>query len=206
MKKIIPGLMALLLSAFQLTSCAQAKNQPTNENNMKEKKILVAFYSRAGENYSVGNVAVGNTQKLAEMIAEVTGADTFQIRPVKEYAADYTECTREAKAEKEANARPAIVADTNVEDYDVVFLGYPNWWSDAPMPVYTFIEKHQWAGKTVVPFCTHEGSGLSNQREIEAAVAGATVLKGFDMYGHVAQTASEKARREVRSWVESLGI
>lgn len=204
MKKAIFAIVLLLVSAFQLTSCAQAKSNENKETDMKDKKVLVVFYSRAGENYSVGNVSVGNTQKLAEMIAAEAGADTFQIKPAIEYPLGYDECTRVAKSEKDSNARPAIVGDKRIEDYDVIFIGYPNWWSDAPMPVYTFIEKHSWKGKTVIPFCTHEGSGLSNVEEITAAVKGATVLEGFDMYGHTAQAGGDKAKADVKKWIERV--
>lgn len=205
MRKAIYAIALFVMSAMQLTSCAQGKTNEPKENDMKAKKALVVFYSRAGQNYSVGNVKVGNTQKLAEMLAAEIGADTFQIRPVKEYPADYTACTDVAKAEKQSNARPAIVADKDIDGYDVIFLGYPNWWSDAPMPVYTFIEKHSWEGKTVIPFCTHEGSGLSNLDEMRAALKGATVPEGFDMYGHEAQAGGEKALGKVRAWLKSLG-
>lgn len=206
MRKAIYMITALLLSAFQLTSCAQSKQNEEKNADMKNKKVLVALYSRAGENYAVGNVKVGNTQVLAEEIAAQTGGTLFQIKPVKAYPEGYDECTRVAKTEKESGARPEIVDDTNVEDYDVIFIGYPNWWSDAPMPVYTFIEKHNWQGKTVIPFCTHEGSGLNNSAQIEAAVQGATVLEGLGMYGHKAQKQREEAKKEVQKWLKGLGF
>lgn len=218
MRKVILAITALMVSMLQLVACAHAKNPAATESepaetsqteqsvkNMKDKKILVAFFSRAGENYSVGNVKVGNTHVLAEMIAEQTGADLFEIKAGQTYPADYTECTEVAKKEKETNARPAITTDVKVEDYDVIFIGYPNWWSDAPMPVYTFIDKHAWQGKTVIPFCTHEGSGLSNESEIKAACKGATVVKGLGMYGHVAQNEREEAKKTVQQWLKNIG-
>lgn len=202
MKKLT--IAAMLSSALCGTMMAQPSE--TKENNMETKKILVVFYSRPGANYSVGNVKEGNTKVLAKIIADETGADLFEIEPVKAYPADYDECTRVAKAEKEANARPAIVSDKEIKEYDVVFIGYPNWWSDAPMPVYTFIDGHDWNGKTVVPFCTHEGSGLSNARQIKAACKGANVLEGLGMYGHVAQNQRDKARADVQKWLKGLGL
>lgn len=195
-----------LLSAFHLTSCAQNKSQSKQNMEMANKKILVAFFSRAGENYSVGNVKVGNTQVLAEMIAAETQADLFHIEPVNAYPADYTECTEVAKEELQKKARPAITGDANVDDYDIIFIGYPNWWGDAPMPVYTFIEQHNWQGKTVVPFCTHEGSGLSNASQIKAACKGATLLKGLGMYGHTAQNSRDEAKATARKWLQELGL
>lgn len=224
-KKMIMAAAALVFSMLQLASCAQAKSQKTtnNENDqptttagnqdnqqtkveMNNKKILVAFFSRAGENYGVGNVKEGNTKVLAGMIAEVTGGELFEIAPVKAYPADYTRCTEVAKDEKDSNARPDITADKDVENYDIIFLGYPNWWSDAPMPVYTFIDKHAWEGKIVIPFCTHEGSGLNNVAEITAACKGATILKGLGMRGNKAQNSRDAAKKEVEQWIKGLGL
>lgn len=172
---------------------------------MDGKKILVAFFSRAGENYAVGNIEKGNTHIVAEMIAEETGGTLFHIEPVTPYPEDYTECTEVAKREKSEGARPAVKGDIRVEDYDVIFLGYPNWWGDMPMPVYTFIEKHTWQGKTVIPFCTHEGSGLSGTESILKRVCdGATVLKGLALRGTTAQRSQEQARQSVGNWLGKL--
>lgn len=166
---------------------------------METRKTLVAFFSRAGENYAVGHIEKGNTQVVAEMIAAETGAELFRIEPVTPYPDDYTECTEVAKRELEAKARPAIKGDINVEDYDVIFIGYPNWWGDMPMPVYTFIEKHSWQGKTVIPLCTHEGSGLgATEAHIAAACEGATVLDGLAVRGYTAQNDREKVLRSIR--------
>lgn len=172
------------------------------ENN---KKILVAFFSRAGENYVVGHIEKGNTHIIAEMIAAETGGDLFHIRPVTPYPDDYTECTEVAKRELNAHARPAIQGDAAVEDYDIIFIGYPNWWGDMPMPVYTFIEKHDWQGKTVIPFCTHEGSGLSaTENKLKSACKGATVLKGLAVRGATAQNKRDQARQSVKNWLSKL--
>ncbi len=199
--------MALVLcTMFHLTSCAQGTNHNNNDKDMSNKKVLVAFFSRAGENYSVGNVKTGNTQIVAQMIADATNANLFHIKPVKEYPADYSECTEVAKNERNANARPAYKGDAKVEDYDIIFLGYPNWWGDAPMAVYTFIEAHRWSGKTVIPFCTHEGSGLSNSSEIREACKGATVLKGLGVYGHTAQNNHAETQAAVEKWLKGLKL
>lgn len=104
-----------------------------------------------------------------------------------------------------AHARPAIQGDANVEDYDVIFLGYPNWWGEVPMAVYTFIEKHQWQGKTVIPFCTHEGSGLgSTERKLKKACQGATFLPGLAIQGTIAQKNQKTAEQSVKTWLEKL--
>ena len=204
-----------LCTMFQLASCArsgvkeanntdkdmQTEEKNANYNMTNSKKVLVAFYSRPGNNYSVGNVKTGNTQILAEMIAKETGATLFNIEPVKPYPADYNKCTEVAKKELNAAARPAVKADIKAEDYDIIFIGYPIWWGDAPMPVYTFIEKHNWKGKTVIPFCTHEGSGMCNEPKIKAACKGATVLGGLGMYGHTAQNDRATAKAEMLKWL-----
>lgn len=208
MKRVFCLSLLLMTAFFQLALCAEnvQDNRKQTKNMDSKKKVLVAFFSRAGENYSVGNVKTGNTQIVAEMIAKEVQGDLFKIEPVKAYPADYTECTKVAKAEQEADARPAVKGDAKVEDYDVVFIAYPNWWGDAPMPVYTFIGKHKWKGLTVIPFCTHEGSGLSNEASIQAACAGASFKKGFDIYGHTAQKKRDETLAKVRTWLKKSGF
>ena len=172
---------------------------------MSTKKTLVAFFSRAGENYAVGHIEKGNTHIIAEMIAAEVGGDLFLIESVTPYPEDYTECTEVAKRELNAKARPAIKGDIKAEDYDIIFIGYPNWWGDMPMPVYTFIEKYSWQGKTVIPFCTHEGSGLSGtENKLKTACQGATVLKGLAVRGATAQNAQDQAKESVKNWLNKL--
>lgn len=196
-------LVMTLLVTLQITLYPQTHQK--KEQNMKNKKILVAFFSRAGENYTVGDIEKGNTHIIAEMIAEETGGDLFHIQPVTPYPDNYMECVKAARRELNAHARPAIQGDTAVEDYDIIFLGYPNWWGDMPMPVYTFIEKHNWQGKTVIPFCTHEGSGLSDtESKIKSACKGSTMLKGLAVRGATAQNKQEQARQSVKDWLSKL--
>ena len=166
-------------------------------------KTLVVFYSRTGENYAVGNIAEGNTAIVAKMIAAKTGADLFEVKTVKAYAADYTECTEEAKRELREDARPAIVGDVaDFEQYDTIYVGYPIWWGVPPMCVFTFFEKHDWSGKTVKPFCTHEGSGLGGSvRALRKALPGATVEDGLAIQGHVAQNDRPAAETAVERWL-----
>ena len=202
MKRTILALFLLLASA---AGYAQQSNDKKNLNDMESKKSLVAFFSRADENYAVGYIEKGNTHIVAELIAAETGADLFHIETQEPYPADYDQCIEVAKREKESAARPTIKGDARVEDYDVIYLGYPNWWGEMPMAVYTFIEKHNWQGKTVVPFCTHEGSGLSGtERRIGAACAGAKVLPGLAIRGTTAQNSRETARKAVLSWLQKL--
>lgn len=215
MKKIISMVVMFVASALSIVSCANnttATNETSKnkENNMSTsisgKKTLVVFFSHTGENYGVGNISEGNTHIIAKMIAEATGGSLFEIVPEKEYPHDsYDDVVEIAKQEKAQKARPAIKGDVKVEDYDVIFIGYPNWWGDMPMPVYTFLEKHDWTGKVVVPFCTHEGSGLSSTEEHVAETCnGATVAKGLAVRGETAQNNREQARKSVNSWIEKL--
>ena len=139
MKNIISILMMLCACAFTV----HAQGNTSQTTDMKNsKKVLVVFFSRTGENYAVGNIEKGNTHIIAEMIAKETGGKLFQIETVKPYPDEYKACVEVAKTEKESNARPEVKGDAKVEDYDIIFLGYPNWWGDMPMAVYTFIEKH----------------------------------------------------------------
>lgn len=177
-------------------------NMDKMQEDMKNGKTLVVYFSKAGENYAVGNIKKGNTGIIAEMIAEETDGVLFQVEPIKDYPNDYTECTEVAQQELNSKARPAIKDDTDVESFDVVYIGYPIWWDDMPMPIYTFIEKHNWQGKTVVPFCTHEGSGLGcTAGKLEKACGGSTVLKGLAVRGTTAQNSQEQARKTVRRWL-----
>ena len=139
------------------------------------------------------------------MIAEETGADTFKIERATPYPADYDACTEEAQQEQRKNARPELKNTLdNLDDYDVVYLGMPVWWGDMPMPVYTFVEGLDWNGKTVYPFTTHAGSGLSSiPRTLGNICDGATIGDGFTIAGTDAQNAQDKAKEAVTEWLRS---
>lgn len=173
-------------------------------------KVLVAYFSHTGENYSVGYIEKGNTHIIADMIAEQLGADMFEIRNrnIDAYPDKYDVCTKVAKQEKENNVRPQLsTIMENIESYDVIFLGYPNWWSDMPMAVYTFLESYDFSGKTIIPFCTHEGSGLSStERSITDICKGATILKGLALKGSVAQNSQDKATIAIKEWLDKIEI
>jgi flavodoxin len=118
---------------------------------------------------------------------------------VKQYAADYFECTQEAKDELNAKARPALKADIDISKYDTIYLGWPCWWGTYPMCVATFLEAHDWSGKTVIPFTTHEGSGFgSGLRDLKAAIPSAKVTKGISIQGSKVKTAGKQIEEFVK--------
>ena len=175
----------------------------------KDTKSLVVYFSRIGQQYSVGNITEGNTAIVGKMIAKETNADIFEIKVVKdEYPTnDYTALTQIAKKEKQQNARPAIIGKVeNFDKYDVIFIGYPNWWADMPMPVYTFLDSYDFTGKTIAPFCTHEGSGLSGtESNFKSLTKAQTVANGLAIYGHTAQNNRAEAENKVKAWLKGLG-
>ena len=183
------------------------KETQTTSSARSDQRVLVAYFSRADENTGgVGYIEKGNTKILAEMIAERTHGDIFEIKTVKPYPKEYRPATEAAKQEKEENARPEIVGELpDLSKYDVVFLGYPIWWSDMPMPVYTFLDRENFAGKIILPFCTHEGSGLSDTQRSIADVTKADVREGFALQGHIAQKSPEEARTALYEWMSKQG-
>lgn len=170
--------------------------------------ILVAYFSRADENYNVGTIEVGNTQIIAEYIADEVGADSFHIETITPYPADYDECCDVAKNELADNARPEISGSVeNMEQYDIVFLGYPIWWGDMPMAVYTFMDSYDFSDKVIIPFNTHEGSGESGTYSaIESYLPNAQVLNGMAIQGKTAQEFNSATKQSVCEWLNSLGF
>ncbi len=174
---------------------------------MKQKKSLIAYYSRAGNNYVGGrivNLPVGNTEVAAKMIQQLTGSDMFRIDTIQTYPADYYETTDVAKQELYQNARPELSGQMdNMADYGVIYLGYPNWWGTMPMAVFTFLEKYDFTGKTIIPFCTHEGSGIGRSvTDIARLCPAATVAQGLAIRGGEAKTAQNR----ITEWLRKLEV
>ena len=210
-------LVTLLMAAMMtlLTACGGGGTQAAADVPAKQeqkattttpagegKRVLVAYFSRADENTGVGWIEKGNTRILAERMH----GDLFEIRAVQEYPKEYRPATEFAKQEKAENARLALVGELpDLSKYDVVFLGYPIWWSDMPMPVYTFLDRENFAGKIILPFCTHEGSGLSGTDRRIAETTKADVKDGFALAGHIAQNSPDEARSALYEWMSKQG-
>ena len=170
-------------------------------------KILIAYYSRRGQNYVGGDIVdlkVGNTEVAAGMIRKLTGGETFQIETVKTYPAEYQATTEVSQQELRQNARPELASQvTRMSAFDVIILGYPNWWGTMPMAVFSFLEAYDFTGKTILPFCTHEGSGLGRSvGDIKRLCQGAKVSRGLAMVGGNVR----HAEAEISAWLKAAGI
>ena len=219
MKRLIVLILSLMTMTL-FTACGETPDNSKSDSTKKvdeqsspattksDSKILVAYFSRAGENYQVGVIEKGNTHVVADMIAEATGADTFEIKTVKPYPESYQECTEVAKEELANDVRPEIIG--KVEDmskYEVIFLGYPIWWSDLPMAVYTFLESYDFNGKTIIPFCTSAGTYMTGKEvNIPKFAKGATVREGLGIQGKRCQEEPEAVQQDVKSWLNGLGF
>ena len=183
--------------------------EPESSETEASSGILVLFFSRTGEQYSVGVIEKGNTAIVAEMIADETGADLFEILPADDhYPMTYSALTDVAKKEQNDRARPAYQGEfPELSAYDTVFIGAPVWWGDWPMIMYTVFESNDFSGKTLIPFSTHEGSGLSGfDKKLRNACPGSEVLKGLAIRGNDAQNNQDRAGESVRGWLKELGF
>lgn len=179
------GVLAPMLSGT--SSAFAAENAP--------RRILIAYFSRTG-----------NTRHVAEQIQSLVGGDFFELRTQHAYPKEYTATTDQAKRELEANFRPQLTAEVrNMADYDPVFIGYPNWWNTLPMAFFTFLEQYDFTGKTLIPFCTHEGSRLGRSvADIRRLCPNSRVLEGIALRG--GSVRSDSAEREVVGWLRKLGM
>ena len=198
-KSIITAVIGLLVSV----SCSGGTKQEKVMN--KNSKSLVVFFSHAGDNYAVGNIKVGNTKIVADYITELSGAEQFEIVTHKYDGMAYKPLCDLAKEEQRNGELPEYEGDVDLSCYDIVFIGGPVWWGTYPQVMFTFFKKHanDLKGKTVIPFTTHEGSGLAScVDDVKKAFPGANVQKGFSIYGHEVRTE----RTKVEKWLKSLGI
>lgn len=165
-------------------------------------RTLIVYYSRKGENYwngSIKDLAKGNTEIVAEMIADMTEGDLFEVDTVKAYPADYYACIDAAKKELKNGDRPELKAYIeNLDGYDTIFVGFPNWWGTMPMAMFTFLEHYNLDGKKILPFCTNEGSGLGgSERDLKRICKGAEVKEGLSIHG----AEAAQSRSKVEAWV-----
>lgn len=170
-------------------------------------KTLIAFFSRADENYFGGAmryIEIGNTEVVAGIMKDLTGADTFKIEMKKPYSAVYMTCIDEAKADLKADRRPELVSfPDSIDQYDTIVLGYPNYWGTIPMAVATFLEEFDFTGKTILPFCTNEGSGMgSSERDIKKYAKGADVKTGLSISG----SRAAESKPSVEKWLKANNI
>ena len=155
---------------------------------------------------SASVLAPGHVAQMAGWIQSEAGGDLFSIVTVEPYSSDYDACLDRAADEKAANARPALINTvSNMADYDVIFLGYPDWWGTCPMAIFTFLDSYDFTGKTVIPFCAHGTSGLaSSVRDIRAALPDITVLDAVGVQRPGMDTSLETARSTVTNWLAGL--
>lgn len=197
MKKMLLCLLALTATALSAAACFGDEPgvtpdppvvTPDDPDTPDDPKILVAYFSWGG-----------TTQRVAEQIGTLTGADLFRIEPVTPYPADYTECTEVALQERDTNARPAIrTAVEGMDGYDIVFIGCPVWWHTAPMIIGTFAESYDLRGKTVVPFCTYASTYRDETlARIVELTPGSDHLEGFGSTGSTA---------DVADWLQRIGV
>lgn len=187
-------------------------------SNTGEGNILIAYFS-VPENANtegvdaIGSASIvvdegkvlGNTQFMAQTIQEAVGGDLFRIETVESYPLDGDLLVDQAAQEQDDNVRPELSSHVeNIDDYDVIFLGYPNWWADLPMPLYTFLEEYDLSGKTIIPFCPHGGSGFSRTEDTIAELQpDATVSEnGFT----ISRNDVARAQEEITQWADGLGL
>lgn len=182
-----------------------------------QNKILIAYFTWS-DNTVVENpdsidvdaetsasvLSPGNAELIANWIAEETGGDLFSIKTQNKYSSDYDECLNQARKERDNNERPALVGRVNnIDDYDVIFLGFPNWWYTCPMAVFTFVESYDLEGKTIIPFCTHGTGGLSRTiRDLKKLLPeNCEVLEPIGVY----RPEVKNSKSRVLDWLRKLG-
>lgn len=213
MKKFLILILNLYM-AFPLSSCGNNTKQesifPEEENDNKAEtvndKILIVYFSRTGENYAVGNINIGNTAIMASYIQDYTGGTSFEIIPSIPYPDDYDETCKISQQETADNARPAIKNQLkDLERYSIVFVGCPIWYGAPPMIMRTFYEtyRNELANKTIVPFGTHEGSGVGSCTNLaKEYFPNGVLLETFGVRGQDIKTS----RGKTEDWLRKIGI
>lgn len=220
MKKLLFIMIVLMLVGCQQGTQDVNTNQPngkTETNTVNsDGKTLVAYFTRVGNTdfpdgtdasssaslMKDGNQLIGNTEYIANVIVDVTKGDKFLIQTQTKYSSDYDELVDQQKEEKTKQSRPALQSHVEkFSEYDVIYLGFPNWWYGMPMPVYSFLEEYDFSGKTIIPFNTSGGSGISDAiEEIKKLCPNATVLDGYTTNGN----GVENKYDEITEWLEKI--
>ncbi|MBR1804681.1 MAG: flavodoxin [Muribaculaceae bacterium] len=208
--KAMKYILALALCVLVSTACSG--NNKTEVNNAEEAtagavktdgKALVVFFSHAGDNYSVGNIKVGNTKIVADYISELTGADQFEIKTSKYDGMAYKPLCDLAKKEQENGELPDFEGGVDVSNYQTIFIGGPVWWGTYPQVMFTFFKQYDLNGKILIPFTTHEGSGLGQcANDVKKAYPKANVTGEFSIYGHDVR----EGKGSVEKWLKRLGF
>lgn len=168
----------------------EENNDNGNQTITGDKRTLVLYFSMSG-----------NTETVANFIHDEVGGDIVKLETVKNYPSDYNDLVDYAQEEQRKNERPELKTKINVDDYDVIFLGYPNWWGDMPMPIYTFLDEYDLSGKVIAPFITHGGSGLSGTpSNIQDEEKNATVTEGLAVSG----SNSKNSKGTVENWLSKI--
>lgn len=207
-------LVCLFLLSFNACSQSSANNKDNNNNKTDKdmntqietdkEKVLVVFFSLPGEQYSVGNIKVGNTKIVADLICKHIGCCQFEIVADKDYAMPYNDLIKVAKEEANKGELPTYKGKIeNIDQYSTIFIGGPVWWGTYPQVMFSFFKDYDLNNKTIIPFTTHEGSGLAScVEDVKKAYPKANVLKGFSIYGHEVRTNEKK----VIDWLKDLGF
>ena len=196
-------LMSTACSANGKSNSSTSDNATASATKGDKGKALVVFFSHAGENYSVGNIEVGNTKIVADYISEFTGADQFELVIHKYDGMAYKPLCDLAKEEQQRGELPEYEGSVDVSQYQTIFIGGPVWWGTYPQVMFTFFKNNDLSGKTIIPFTTHEGSGLGRcVDDVKAAYPRATVTEGFEMYGHDVR----QGKSTVEKWLKGLGF
>lgn len=224
-RNFIGGTLALVLCAIVLYAFAANENANTPETVVSEQqipttvsrtggKVLVTYFSvpetdgvdaSSGASRLVSDGKLqGNTEYVATIISEPTGGELFEIKTVHTYPGTHKELIDAAKKESEEDARPALATHIkNLNEYDGVFVGFPNWWYDMPQPLYTFFDEYDFSNKTIIPFCTHGGSRFSDAiKSIREMEKGATVLDGYA----IARNRVGNSKDGILNWLEKIGM
>lgn len=166
-------------------------------------KVIVVYFSHIGENYINGrivNISEGNTKIVAEKIQKLLNCDIFEIKTVQSYPVDYNATVDLAKKELSSGFRPELKEDIDLSEYSTIYVGYSNWWGTMPTAVFSFLENKDLSGKTIKPFCTHEGSGMGHsEKDLKEICKYSNIDKGLALYG----SRVKESDKIIESWIKN---